>query len=89
MRDLILGLLILGESLMLALTGGAIGISLTFPVADAFAAKMGTLFPVFNVSPETVALQIACALTVGMVAALLPMLRVGRLRIVDGLRAVG
>ena len=83
------GLLILGESLMLALTGGAIGISLTFPVADAFAAKMGTLFPVFNVSPETVALQIACALTVGMVAALLPMLRVGRLRIVDGLRAVG
>ena len=83
------GLLILGESLMLALTGGAIGISLTFPVADAFAAKMGTLFPVFNVSTETVALQIACALTVGMVAALLPMLRVGRLRIVDGLRAVG
>lgn len=83
------GLLILGESLMLALTGGAIGISLTFPVADAFAAKMGTLFPVFNVSPETVALQIACALTVGMVAALLPMLQVGRLRIVDGLRAVG
>ena len=83
------GLLILGESLMLALTGGAIGIALTFPVADAFAAKMGTLFPVFNVSPETVALQIACALTVGMVAALLPMLRVGRLRIVDGLRAVG
>ena len=83
------GLLILGESLMLALTGGAIGIALTFPVADAFAAKMGTLFPVFNVSTETVALQIACALTVGMVAALLPMLRVGRLRIVDGLRAVG
>ena len=83
------GLLILGESLMLALTGGAIGIALTFPVADAFAAKMGTLFPVFNVSPETVALQIACALTVGMVAALLPMLQVGRLRIVDGLRAVG
>ena len=83
------GLLILGESLMLALTGGAIGIALTFPVADAFAAKMGTLFPVFNVSTETVALQIACALTVGMVAALLPMLQVGRLRIVDGLRAVG
>ena len=83
------GLLILGESLMLALTGGAIGIALTFPVADAFAAKMGTLFPVFNVSTETVVLQIACALTVGMVAALLPMLRVGRLRIVDGLRAVG
>ena len=57
-------------------------------MATAFAAKMGTLFPVFNVSQATVLLQAGCALTVGVVAALLPMRRVARLAIVDGLRAV-
>ncbi len=80
--------LICGESLMLALVGGLVGILLTFPVAAAFAAKMGTLFPVFNVSQSTVLLQVGCALAVGIVAALLPMRRVARLSIVDGLRAV-
>ena len=67
---------------------GLVGILLTFPVAAAFAAKMGTLFPVFNVSQSTVLLQVGCALAVGIVAALLPMRRVARLSIVDGLRAV-
>ncbi|MBL0282854.1 MAG: ABC transporter permease, partial [Zoogloea sp.] len=72
-----------------ALGGGLIGVALTFPVAAAFAARMGTLFPVFNVSESTVLLQFGCALTVGVVAAILPMRRVARLSIVDGLRAVG
>lgn len=80
--------LICGESLMLAGGGGLLGIVLTFPVAEAFAARMGTLFPVFQVSQETVLLQAGCALAVGLIAALLPMRRVGRLSIVDGLRAV-
>jgi len=80
--------LICGESLLLALGGGLAGILLTFPVAAAFAARMGTLFPVFNVSGATVLLQFGCALTVGIAAALLPMRRVTRLSVVDGLRAV-
>jgi putative ABC transport system permease protein len=80
--------LICGESLLLALGGGLAGILLTFPVAAAFAARMGTLFPVFNVSAATVLLQFGCALTVGVAAALLPMRRVTRLSVVDGLRAV-
>ncbi len=80
--------LICGESLLLAGVGGFAGIVLTFPVAAAFAARMGTLFPVFNVSGETVLLQAGSALVVGVVAALLPMRRVARLSIVDGLRAV-
>ncbi len=80
--------LICGESLLLAGVGGLAGIVLTFPVAAAFAARMGTLFPVFNVSGATVLLQAGSALVVGVVAALLPMRRVARLSIVDGLRAV-
>ncbi|NTV10717.1 MAG: FtsX-like permease family protein [Zoogloea sp.] len=83
------GGLILGESMMLAGLGGVLGIGLTFPVAAAFAARMSTLFPIFNVSVETVLLQAGCALVVGLVAAALPTRRVLAIRIVDGLRAVG
>ena len=81
--------LILGESLLIALAGGALGCALTFPVARAFVERMGTLFPVFNVSTETVAMQMTAALVVGLVAALVPSVRASRMRIIDGLRAVG
>jgi putative ABC transport system permease protein len=50
---------------------------------------MGTLFPVFEVSDETVLLQAACALGVGVIAAALPARRAARVRIVEGLRAIG
>jgi putative ABC transport system permease protein len=81
--------LIFGESLVIALAGGVIGCLLTFPVARAFVNQMGTLFPVFNVSTGTVVMQLAAALVVGIVAALVPSVRASRVRIVDGLRAVG
>jgi len=81
--------LVFGESLTIALAGGAAGVALTFPVATAFAERMGTLFPVFNVSRETVWMQLAAALTVGCAAAIVPAVRASRVRIAEGLRAVG
>jgi putative ABC transport system permease protein len=81
--------LIFGESLAIAGVGCAIGVGLTFPVGDWFASQMGTLFPVFAVSGDTVALQLACALAVGVIAAALPARRAARVRIVEGLRAIG
>jgi putative ABC transport system permease protein len=81
-------LLIFGESIGIALLGGLIGIVLTLPIADWFAEQMGTLFPIFRVSQQTVAMQITAALVVGVVAALIPAWRAARVRIVDGLRAV-
>jgi putative ABC transport system permease protein len=84
-----LGGLIYGESLAIAFAGAGLGVVLTFPVADWFGAKMGTLFPVFEVSPETVWLQFACALVVGVAAAVVPAYRAAQVRIVEGLRAVG
>lgn len=84
-----LGSLIFGESLAIAAAGALLGVALTFPVADWFARQMGTLFPVFEVSAATVQLQLACAAVVGVAAAVLPALRATRVRIVDGLRAVG
>jgi putative ABC transport system permease protein len=58
-------------------------------VADWFAARLGTLFPVFGVSRDTIVLQVGAAVLVGTVAALLPGLRAAKLRIVDGLRNIG
>jgi putative ABC transport system permease protein len=81
--------LIYGESLAIACLGCLMGIGLTFPVGDWFAKEMGTLFPVFEVSRSTIGLQVACAIAVGVIAAALPARRAARLRIVEGLRAIG
>jgi putative ABC transport system permease protein len=80
---------IFGESLLIALAGAGIGVALLFPVAHAFSAKMGTLFPVFEIAPRTIVLQIATALVVGIVAAIAPSLRAARVNIVEGLRNIG
>lgn len=81
--------LIYGESLAISGIGAGLGVALTFPVGDWFAAQMGTLFPVFEVSRQTVALQVLCAVAVGVVSAALPALRAARVRIVEGLRTAG
>jgi len=80
--------LIVAESLGLAVLAGLAGIALTFPLAAAFAGLVGTLFPIFFVSQETVVLQLAATLVVGLVAAAVPAWRAARMRIIDGLRAV-
>jgi len=82
-------MLIFAESLGIALVGGLAGIALTFPLARAFADAMGSLFPIFYVSEDTVVMQIVASFTIGVVAAWLPAWRAARIRIVDGLRAVG
>jgi putative ABC transport system permease protein len=81
--------MILAESLAIAFAGGALGIAASFPLAAAFAAAVGSMLPSVRVSGETVAMQLAAAAVVGVVAAGLPAWRAARIRIVDGLRAVG
>jgi len=81
-------LLIFGESVGIALAGGIAGIALTHPIADWFGEQMGTLFPVFMISRQTIAMQLGAAIVIGVVAALIPAWRAARVRIVDGLRAV-
>ncbi|MFH0350865.1 MAG: ABC transporter permease [Chromatiales bacterium] len=62
--------LIVGESVFLSCSGGLLGIALTFPVAEAFAARVGTLFPIFTVSTTTIALAFGAAGLVGLAAGL-------------------
>ncbi|SFM43351.1 ABC transporter permease [Rugamonas rubra] len=84
-----LALMIFGESMLLALAGAGLGIALLYPVAAGFGAKMGTMFPVFEVAPLTVLQQVLAALGIGVVAAIAPTLRAIRVNIVDGLRSIG
>ena len=81
--------LIVGESLLITGIGGALGILATFPTAAGFKAALGTFFPVFNVTAQTVAMQVASAVVVGLLAGLLPSIRAANVKIVDGLRHIG
>lgn len=83
-----LAALIFGESLAICAAGGGLAIALTGPVAGAFKQAAG-IFPVFQVTDETIALQAACAAVVGLAAAVVPAIRASRVRIVEGLRAIG
>ena len=83
------GMLIFAESLGIALLGGLLGMAATFPLADVFASTVGSILAGFKVSRETVMLQLVAALVIGVVAAAIPAWRAARVRIVDGLRAIG
>ncbi len=80
--------LLFGESLMIAIIGGAIGIAATFPLAAGFLAQTNNLFKVFTISTETMLYQAAAALIVGIVAAIWPSWKMSRIDIVQGLRHV-
>lgn len=81
--------LIFGEALMLSLIGGGLGILLTFPLAKVVGVIASAVFAVFKVSQATVLMQLACAIVVGVAAALVPSWRSAHVKIVDGLRHVG
>lgn len=80
--------LIFGESMVITMTGCAIGIILTFPAAAAFGKSMGMFFPIFYIEPETIYLDIALSLAVGLLAGIVPTWRTLKIRIADGLRMI-
>jgi putative ABC transport system permease protein len=84
-----LATLIFGESLTICALGGGLGLALTPYAAAAFKMLAGGIFPIFTVSNDTLLAQAACALAVGVLAAIVPAVRAARVRVVDGLRAVG
>ncbi len=84
-----LAALILGESLLLALAGGLLGLSLTFPSVYLIKATLGQYFRVFPLTRNTLGLGLAVALGVGLLAAAIPAWRAARVRIAAALRQVG
>lgn len=84
-----IGGLIFGESLLIAMLGGVIGVLLTFPVCQGFGEAMSTFFPLFNVETTTIMMAFAFSMTVGVVAAVYPAVKSVQTKIVDGLRQIG
>lgn len=84
-----LAVLILGESLLIGVAGGVLGLALTFPVVRGFGRALPTMFPVINVAPLTIVLGLVAAALCGVAAATVPTIRAVRLSIVNGLRTVG
>lgn len=82
--------LIAGESLFISMVGGTIGVLLTFPVTQGFAASLPSgWFPTFNVETSTLIISASSALIVGLLAALFPIWRATSMKTVDGLRQIG
>jgi putative ABC transport system permease protein len=81
--------LIAGESLLISVLGGALGIALTFPIAGGIADALSSFFPVFSIGTDTMLLAMSFALLVGVVAAIVPVRRAMRTSIVEGLRNIG
>jgi putative ABC transport system permease protein len=80
-------LLVIAETMVVAAIGGGVGLGL----AKLFTLRgdpTGGMLPFFYLPPDAIALGLALALTVGLLAGILPALSAGRLRVVDALRRV-
>ena len=82
--------LIFGESMLISCLGGGIGLLLTFPIVSGMGQVIPKGFmPIFELEPVTIILAISSALFIGFVAAVFPIQRALRTKIVDGFRFVG
>ncbi|MGB2867540.1 MAG: FtsX-like permease family protein [Bacteroidota bacterium] len=85
-----LAVLIAGESLVVSAIGAVAGILLLLPAVKGFQQAMPKgFFPVFYIEPQTFVLAVLAAILVGAAAAIFPLQRALRTRIVDGLRFIG
>ncbi len=80
--------LIFGESLFIAVLGGAMGLFLTWPVGDLVKTALSSFFPVFSTSTLTYILAGSSAVVVGILAAVFPTIKALRTPIVEGLRTI-
>jgi putative ABC transport system permease protein len=81
--------LIGGESMLIAVLGGAVGIAAIFPVVQGISIALRAWFPVFPIETRMIVIAAGAAVGCGIVAAVFPATRAIRMRIVDGLRRVG
>lgn len=81
-------LLITGESLLIALAGGVLGIGLAFPTVRLVARQLDQFFPVFMIYSATLWTALGASALVGFLAALFPAYRAVNIRIADGLRGI-
>ncbi|MCB9879599.1 MAG: ABC transporter permease [Planctomycetes bacterium] len=81
--------LLIGESLLLCLTGAALALGLAGALEQPFAAATATFIPGFGFDRNTLLLGGGIALVTGVVSGLLPGLRAARLGVTEALQELG
>jgi len=81
--------LIMGESLVLSVSSGILGILAAFPASNFLVTLFGTLFPAVDVSTQTIGLSLLASYLIGLTAAVFPAWRVITLPVGEGLRSIG
>ncbi|MFI5098005.1 MAG: ABC transporter permease, partial [Candidatus Acidiferrales bacterium] len=79
---------VLGESLIIALIGGTIGLLLSVGAVPALAKGLNGLLPPLVLAPSTLVLGLLLAILVGLVSGMLPGLTAMHMRVVNALRRV-
>jgi putative ABC transport system permease protein len=81
--------LICGESVAIAMIGGLAGVIMSYPAAILFHQWLEAFLPVFEVETTTLVVALNASFVVGILAALVPALRIIRVPIAEGLRHLG
>ena len=81
--------LILGESLILSLVGGLLGMVLSYPATQVFPPEVTQYFPGLEVSRATALMGLTVSLAVGLLAGIIPAWQASRVQIAAAFRKVG
>jgi putative ABC transport system permease protein len=79
---------ILAESLIIALAGGLLGLSLALLAVPALARALNGMLPRLILEPRILVMGLVAALAVGIASGILPGLGAMRMRVVNALRRV-
>ncbi|MEQ1891501.1 MAG: FtsX-like permease family protein [Planctomycetota bacterium] len=80
--------LMLWQSLVLCTTGGVLGVLFSLATERPVVGMLGTFFPGYEITPQTIGAGIAAALGMGLVAGALPAFQARKLQVVQALRGV-
>lgn len=78
--------LIIGESLLIVLTGAIIGVIFTFPAVKIVGDVLSVYFPVFNLEPKVIYESLFFSLIVGGLSGIIPAIRSIKVDLAEGLR---
>jgi putative ABC transport system permease protein len=78
--------MVLAEAILVTAIGGALGLAVSVLFAHAIGSNLQQFFPVLGVPPSTYVIGAILIVVLGALAAVLPCIQAGQLRIVDALR---
>ena len=81
--------MIIGESMVISLIGGVLGMALTFPSQRPSGKILSTFFPIFKVPQEIFLMDLAAVVIVGLSRQSFQPGGPFEIRIADGLRRIG